>query len=150
MQPRASCRDGKPLTQRDTWPRRGHRCSSATDCRCEQSHRHVQSHPCARSPTCQPAGSADAKVPVRRACTCRCPCTRVDPQHTHSPDPAVKHRHVHSLSLPRWCQILKGKSFYYLKGPPVQCLFFFFLFPFLNVFWKWAWFIYSKSVCSPG
>lgn len=30
-----------------------------------------------------------------------------------------------SLSLLLWCQTLKGKNFYYLKGPPVQCLFFF-------------------------
>lgn len=51
------------------------------------------------------------------------------------------------LPLPLWCQTLKGKKFYYLKGPPVQCLFFFFPFSlFLNSFWKQACFIYSKCI----
>lgn len=52
-----------------------------------------------------------------------------------------------SLPLPLWCQTLKGKNFYYLKGPPVQCLFFFFpFFRFLNAIWKQACFIYSKYI----
>lgn len=38
------------------------------------------------------------------------------------------------LPLPLWCQTLKGKNFYYLKGPPVQCLFFFLSFFFLMHF----------------
>lgn len=74
VQPRASGRDGKPLTQRDTWPRRGHRCSSTTDCRREQSHSRVQSHshvqqshPCARAPTPMSpwAGLARPDVPAQ-------------------------------------------------------------------------------------
>lgn len=43
---------------------------------------------------------------------------------THSETQA----HTLSLSLPLWCQTLKGKNFDYLKGPPVQCLFFSFFF----------------------
>lgn len=50
------------------------------------------------------------------------------------------------LPLPLWCQTLKGKNFFYLKGSPVQCLFFSPFFLFLNAFWKWACFIYSKYI----
>lgn len=134
--------------QRDLWPHKGHGCSPATDCRHEQRPQecakpHMLTH------VLPGTGPTHTDVPVCRADMPRCPCRGWT--HTATSMALTTHSKTWAqmplLSLPLWCQTLKGKIFYYLKGPPVQCLFFFFPFSyFLNVFWKQAYFIYSKYI----
>lgn len=62
-----------------------------------------------------------------QGCTPTCPCmlwTRTALNTRQNEHTCVLALFSLSLSLLLWCQTLKGKNFYYLKGPPVQCLFF--------------------------
>lgn len=69
-------------TQRDTWPHRAHGCSPATDCRCEQRHRHVQSHMCAWALVCQ--------LQTQALHTRMSPCLRLE-----CPDVPARHGGAH-------------------------------------------------------
>lgn len=113
--------------QRDMWPHKGHGCSPATDCRHEQSHRNVQSHTC--SHTCSQAQGLHTQMSLQGW------------THTATSMALTMHSktwaHMPSLPLPLWCQTLKEKNFYYLKGPPVQCLFFPLSLFFLMRFGNW-------------